>query len=182
MGIMQAELGITLDQHYAFGEDHGMRRELIDGILIVSAFATNRHALAVHRLEIALDEVCPPDLLVLGTINVDQEPATNLQPDLVVVRKADFDLAATEIRPLLVVEVLSPSTRRYDQTLKRRVYAGMGIGSYWLVDVAEPSIQVLELGDDGDYEERNRLVGEQRVSLGRPFPVTLAASELVQLK
>jgi len=35
---------------------------------------------------------------------------------------------------LLAVEVLSPSTARYDRTLKRRYYQRSGVGEYWVVD------------------------------------------------
>jgi len=36
--------------------------------------------------------------------------------------------------PTLVVEILSPSTRDRDQTLKARRYAELGIPHYWIVD------------------------------------------------
>jgi len=36
--------------------------------------------------------------------------------------------------PLLAVEVLSPSTRRQDRTVKARRYAALGIPHYWIVD------------------------------------------------
>src|SRR4051812_24919835 len=159
MEAMASEQGITLAEHYAAGEDQGVRRELVDGVLIVSPFASARHALAAHNLDHILTAACPPDLLVLGTINVDQEPATNLEPDLVVIRPGDLDRPATEVRPFLVVEILSPSTRRVDLTLKRQIYAEMGIASYWIVDIKEPSVLVLELARPGEYEERLRLTG-----------------------
>src|SRR3954454_21063609 len=103
MGAMAPTGGLTLAEHYAAGEDQGMRRELVDGVLIVSPFASARHALATQRLNQALSAVCPPELLVLGTINVDREPDTNLQPDLAVIRATDLDLPAAEIRPVLIV-------------------------------------------------------------------------------
>jgi Uma2 family endonuclease len=181
MGCMRvSEQGITLAEHYAAGEDRGVHRELVDGVLIVSPFASRRHALAALRLQRILDGPCPPELLVLGTINVDQEPATNLQPDVTVTRAADLDAPATEGRPLLVVEILSPSTRRFDLTLKRQIYAEMGIPSYWLIDIKEPSVLVLELARPGAYEERARFVGDEVGRLDRPFPVTFAAADLVQ--
>jgi len=79
---------------------------------------------------------------------------------------------------LLVVEVLSPNTRRFDLMIKRQLYAEFGIPSYWIVDIAEPAIQILEL-DDGDYAERTRLIGGTRVTLDRPFTVAVAAQDVV---
>jgi Uma2 family endonuclease len=180
MGAMAgSEQGLTLAEHYAAGEDSGFRRELVDGVLIVSPYASRRHAVAAHRLSLILAAACPDDLLVVGSpINVDREPATNLEPDLSVIRIEDLDAPATDGRPLLVVEVLSPSTRRFDLTLKRQIYAEMGIPSYWIVDIEQPSVTVLEL-EVQDYAEAAVLTGETRSVIARPFAVELAASDLV---
>lgn len=45
-----------------------------------------------------------------------------VQPDLVVIQRADFDRhgpLAPSATPLLVVEILSPSNRQYDLAMKR---------------------------------------------------------------
>ena len=181
MGAMAAsEHGLTLAEHYAAGEDNGVRRELVDGVLIVSPHASRRHALAASRLHQILVASCPDDLLVFGSpINVDREPATNLQPDLSVIRAVDLDAPPTEGRPLLVVEILSPSTRRFDLTLKRQIYAEMGIPSYWLVDIDAPSMTVLELEGE-EYVETARLDGAARARIDMPCTVELAATDLVR--
>ena len=54
----------------------------------------------------------------------------------------------------------------------------MGISSYWLVDIEVPSVTVLELAGE-DYAEAGRSVGPEPVTVGRPFPLQLAASQLV---
>jgi len=36
--------------------------------------------------------------------------------------------------PALVVEILSPSTRKRDEQIKRRLYARFGVREYWVVD------------------------------------------------
>ncbi len=48
--------------------------------------------------------------------------------------------------PDLVVEVLSPSTRRLDVTAKRRVYSRAGVRELWFVDVEERSLEVWRRG------------------------------------
>jgi Uma2 family endonuclease len=176
-----SDAGLTLAEHYAAGEDSGMRRELVDGVLIVSPYASRRHAVAAQRLSLILSASCPAELLVCGSpINVDRDPATNLQPDLSVIRVEDLDAPATEGRPLLAVEILSPSTRRFDVTLKRQLYAEMGIASYWVVDIEEPSVTILEL--DGEvYVDAARLQGATRQHVARPFPVEFAATDLTTL-
>lgn len=180
MGAMSSTRGLTLAEHYAAGADRGLRRELVDGTLIVSPFASWRHALAVQRLNEILVAACPPELLVLGTINVDREPATNLQPDVTVNRLADVMKPATENRPVLVVEVLSPSTRRFDLAIKPALYAEFGIPHYWVVDVQEPSVSILELAGDR-YGLVQRLDGSTVSTVSRPFAVTFAAADLTKL-
>lgn len=51
--------------------------------------------------------------------------------------------------PVLVVEILSPSTRGQDTVTKAHEYATAGIGQYWLLDPEEPRLDVYELVDGG---------------------------------
>jgi len=83
--------------------------------------------------------------------------------------------------PLLVVEVLSPGTRRRDEGAKRRAYAEAGVPSYWLLDPQEPALTVLQLGAGGDYVEVLTLVGDEEREVTRPFPVRLCPAELAAL-
>ena len=54
--------------------------------------------------------------------------------------------------PLLVVEVVSESTRTTDYRAKRSEYAVLEIPEYWLVDNAEQTVKVCHLVD-GFYDE-----------------------------
>ncbi len=58
-----------------------------------------------------------------------------VQPDLVVVANpAQISNRGIEGAPLLVVEILSPSTRTQDRTTKAERYASLGVRHYWTVD------------------------------------------------
>ncbi len=58
-----------------------------------------------------------------------------MQPDLVVVTDpAQVSGRGIEGAPTLLVEVLSPSTRDYDQTTKARRYATLGVRHFWVAD------------------------------------------------
>jgi Uma2 family endonuclease len=59
--------------------------------------------------------------------------------------------------PLLVVEALSPTTRRRDLVNKREYYLDAGAGEYWLVDGERREIRVIRRGDD-DVMARESLV------------------------
>jgi Uma2 family endonuclease len=79
-----------------------------------------------------------------------------LQPDLIFVAHDRSEIVtqrALEGAPTLVVEVLSPSTRRRDLDLKRRRYAYYGVLEYWQADPATRTMRVLVLDGD-EYSER----------------------------
>jgi len=54
----------------------------------------------------------------------------------------------TAPRPILIVEVLSPTTRRRDRGPKRELYVDAAIPDYWLVDAEARSITVVRPGSD----------------------------------
>jgi Uma2 family endonuclease len=175
---MQSTVPRTLDEHYAEVYDDDAKRELIDGTLIVSPGPAARHAYACSQLGFVLGAAAPAGVAVLSSpTNVDEEPATNLQPDLSVVRLDDLDVRPTELRPMLVVEVLSPSSRRIDPVLKRAVYERMGIPSYWIVDPTAPTLVALELRD-GRYAEVAHGGAGDEVMVEAPFPVAVPVATL----
>jgi Uma2 family endonuclease len=64
---------------------------------------------------------------------------------MVVQRRPDDYLA--EEPPILVVEVLSPSTRGEDLVRKPVDYAGGRAGQYWILDLEHQCLDVYELVD-----------------------------------
>lgn len=102
-------------------------------------------------------------------------PRRQLQPDLAVLPK---NRTLVDRIPLLVVEVLSPSTTAIDRTLKRHVFEQGGVASYWLLDPLEPSLTVLELRD-GAYVEVAHATGRQPVEVALPFPLRMVPAALL---
>lgn len=161
----------------ALVEELGLRHEIIDGSLIVNPPATPRHERVVTRLVLALGNVLPDGLEVFTGIGFYYDaarPESYLLADVCVARSEDIDAVldadGIHVAPLLVVEVLSPSTRRRDLAEKRDIYAQSGVASYWVVD---PRAQVLVVHElvDGRYVESARVEGEQELVVERPFPV-----------
>jgi Uma2 family endonuclease len=76
------------------------------------------------------------------------------------------------------VEVLSPSSVGIDKLLKRNVYARLGVPSYWIVDVDEPSVTVLALAD-GEYLDETTGTGDEPLTLTAPFPITVRPTDLL---
>jgi Uma2 family endonuclease len=65
-------------------------------------------------------------------------PETSLQPDVVVVDQEDADKPRLTRPPLLVVEMISPSSRAVDLGAKRYAYAEAGVDHYSVVDAELP--------------------------------------------
>lgn len=69
--------------------------------------------------------------------------------------------------PDWVCEILSPSTRRHDQRIKRPLYAAAGVGWMWLVDVDARTL-VVSRNEHGRWVELGVWADDERVR-AEPF-------------
>lgn len=68
---------------------------------------------------------------------------TMVEPDLsVICDKSKLDNHGCKGAPDLVVEILSPSTRRHDRLVKLKLYQRAGVPEYWIVNPEEKTVQV----------------------------------------
>jgi Uma2 family endonuclease len=170
---------LTVEDVWAMPND-GRRHELVDGVLIVTPAPAPLHQLAVFRMARLLDDAAPEDVRVLpAPLDYKISEHTMLEPDVIVARKSDYGPLRIEKTPLLVVEVLSPSTARYDAGTKRLAYEAARVPWYWVVDPDEPSLTVLELVE-GAYVERDRVVGDGTHEGTTPFGVRVVPADLVR--
>jgi Uma2 family endonuclease len=159
--------------------DDGMRYEIIDGILQVSPSPVTAHQRAVLRLAVAFTAACPPGFEVfVAPLDWQPDRRTSLEPDVLVVPKDAIGPKNISGTPALVVEVLSPSTARIDRMLKFSRYAEGGIGQYWIVDPAVPSIQIYSLRGE-TYELIAEGVDAEQVSGVAPMMVTVSPASLI---
>ena len=154
--------------------------QLIDGVLIVRGSTRHRHAMVVDHLDIALNAACPPHHQVIpGGREWVIDDRTLLVPDLMVYDPTlvdhDDGLLAP---PLLVVEVLSPTTRRHDLVHKRHAYARGGCDRYWIVDPVGPWFLALERTEDGTYRAEADLDRHGTLLTERPFPLSIEVADL----
>ncbi len=136
---MRSELKRKLDySDLLVSPDDGKRYELVRGDLYVTPSPSPVHQRISKRLQRQLEayfedrsigEVfdAPIDLILT---NQDV-----FVPDLLVVSDSSHvTRRGIEGPPLLVVEILSPSTRGVDQGVKARRYAELEVEHYWIVD------------------------------------------------
>jgi Uma2 family endonuclease len=141
-------------EDYARLPDDGRRYEVLRGVLYVTAAPSPIHQIVlrnfVRHLVLFLDAhpvgeffLSPTDLILPHGLTAP------VQPDLFYVRGPEWKGTITgrfmEGVPDLVLEVLSPSTRRYDRQTKSAVYAQAGVSEYWLVDPLARTIEVFGL-------------------------------------
>ena len=120
---------MTLEEYFAFMEATDFRVEYIDGEIFIMGAVKPAHSLAqANLLGLLYAMLAFPDYLVFNSgLLVRRRRKGRFIPDLCVVRgKMQLAEGSNElINPALVVEALSPSTRRHDIDTKLPEYRAM---------------------------------------------------------
>ena len=149
------------------------KMELDDGVLyimprprIVHNFAQNEFYLhfAIYRNRTAA--VGPPIQVYTDVIvALSPESGRLYAPDVTVILPGNPGVVRdrmVEGAPDIVIEVLSADRNR-DLVRKRQVYAEAGIPRYWICDLRQDTLTLLEL-QDGAYVERAMLAAEDTLT------------------
>jgi Uma2 family endonuclease len=130
----------TADAVRALPDEPGTRVECVDGELLVSPSPRLAHQSAVDAFMMALSSYTRAHAcgaVFMAPTDLELDPFTLVQPDLLVLPlvQGRRPVEDHEIgRPLLLVEVLSPSTAQFDRVVKRARYQREGV-EYWIVDL-----------------------------------------------
>ena len=138
----------TYDDFLLFPDD-GKRHEIIDGEHYVTGSPNLRHQDLVGRLYLAIGTYLATHpgtgRLFLAPLDVVLSYYDVVEPDLLFVAGDQTSIltkANVQGPPALVVEVFSPSTRKRDAQIKRRLFERTGVREYWLVDPELDTVQV----------------------------------------
>ena len=136
--------------------DDGRRHELIDGEHLVTPAPDRRHQEISGRLFFAIESclrAAPLGKLYAAPLDVILSDVDIVQPDLVFVSTGRRAVLGTSVHgaPDLVVEILSPSSRRTDEIIKRRLYDRVSVSEYWIVDPEIEVVKVYRRADDGTF-------------------------------
>jgi Uma2 family endonuclease len=134
----------------------GQKGEIIDGQLYVQPRPRPRHARSItclgHFLGGAFDfdESGPGGWWIVAEPGIELPRAPEFSPDLAGWRRDRLPELPPEGEPFRTVpdwicEVLSTGNARYDQVVKARFYAEIGVPWLWLVDTHSQFIEVRRL-------------------------------------
>jgi len=170
--------------------DDGRVYEVIRGHLYMPPGPGYEHQLAVSSLCWLLTSFVRPQrlgvvLVAPFDIRLPHQIADPVQPDVLFFKKGNEprpgDKSFSGV-PDLVVEVLSPGTRRLDEQVKLAAYRDAGVPEVWLADPLARTLLVLDLNEKThSYDELalgrlgetvgSRVMQELRVKIDEVFPI-----------
>ena len=175
MALPAEEPRYTFADALTWGEDE--RIEIIDGEAVMMAPPLRVHQKISMELSSQIHEFlrgkrgevfAAPFAVRLFEENGDrpEDVDTMVEPDITVVCDPDkLDKYGCKGTPDMVIEILSPSTRRHDLAVKYRLYQRAGIREYWIVDPDTRMVQVFRL-EDGLYNAPDVFTSGSMVPVG----------------
>lgn len=161
--------------------------ELVDGIVVVRGATKWWHDQVrdelFFRLRIAKRE--PFHVNLERWTMVDEYNAP--RPDVVVFDKRELDVRTVECVPVekvvLVIEVVSPGSRKEDRFMKPGMFAESGVGAYWRVERGEDDMpEVYEYRLDHETSryspDPTHHIGSLKTDM--PFPIEIDLRSLIE--
>ncbi len=134
----------------------GFLYELINGSIMRKTSPTTQHQRVLSRLNTIINNFVLANKLgevFFAPVDVFLGENSLVNPDLLFVRISRSHLITKDGimgSPDLVVEVLSPSTMKYDRGSKKDLYEQHQIPEYWIIDLNNQAIEVYTLQNE-DY-------------------------------
>lgn len=155
--MLEVKSPLSYEEFLRVREEISDQAELIHGVLYVTPSPTRLHQLVGLRLIRLFDQRFlryGGGSLYYAPLDFRMEENTVVQPDLAVVlddRASILDEDPISGSPSIVVEILSPSTSRKDQTIKRDLYATWDVPEYWIVDPTAQTVTIHSSPGSGRY-------------------------------
>lgn len=156
--------------------DDGMRHEIIDGVHYVTQSPVRQHQVLLGRLHLAIGKYLEerPDVgqVFLSPLDTVFSPYDVVEPDLIFVAADQLDILTEpniQGAPALVIEILSPSTRRRDHGIKRQLFDRGGVREYWVVDPKGRDVTIYRRIADGGFPTVAHLAAVDEATLATPL-------------
>ena len=167
--VMYGTLNLDESKRYTYADYltwlDDKRRELINGFIHLMSAPMRVHARVSQKINIRIGTFiekkkgkchiyyAPFDVRLPLTGETEDDKIFNVvQPDICVI----CDLSKLDEKgcigaPDLIIEILSPSTLKYDWNYKFNLYEAAGVKEYWIVDPNAKAINAFLLQADGKY-------------------------------
>jgi Uma2 family endonuclease len=158
---------LTFAEYLIYSDNTDRRYELVEGELIPMSLGTGQHGAIIkfieRTLETDIDKQVLDWVVLSGLVGIriprGNRWDTSRIPDIAVILREQWRTLQTreavielnEPAPLLVVEVVSESTKNTDYRAKRSEYSILDIPEYWVVDPLLAKVTIFLL-DEGWYE------------------------------
>jgi Uma2 family endonuclease len=194
--VVLEEKRFSLAEFLTYNDGTNTRYELVNGELIPMSLGTGEHGeISEFMNESLKDEIKKHNLPWTSKdmkIGVQSPRAgrwdTVRIPDVVVIPIAQWDtlkkkeavIPLNDPPPILVIEVVSPSTAKDDYRAKRNEYAVLNIPEYWIIDPLKDQVTICSLLD-GAYDDQI-FQGEEAI-VSPTFPeLDLTAEQILMAK
>ena len=177
---------LTYEDFLHFPDD-GMRHELIDGVHYVTPCPALQHQQLLGRLHLAVGNFLEahPEAgqVLLSPFDTVFTPWDVVEPDLLFVAADQLSILTEpniQGAPALVVEILSPSTRKRDLGIKRQLFDRGGVREYWVVDPKARDLAIYRRMPDHGFPKVAQLAAADDATLTTPLlpGFTLSLSKL----
>jgi Uma2 family endonuclease len=145
----------SVEEYLALEEQSLTKSEYIDGWIRAMTGATNRHScVAINSLVFLANQLKGKRCQPFGSdtkVRIDREGTKRFYyPDVQVVCQSNDPLSVFQDQPVLIIEVLSPSTRRYDLDEKMTAYLTIpSLESYIALEQHQPIAIVMRRANGG---------------------------------
>ena len=155
----------------------GEKIQLLEGILVQMSPQDAPHSHSVWILGKMLDRGVADRARVRSQLPLALSEDSEPEPDLAIVPNADY----TRVHPstaLLVVEVAS-SSLALDRKSKAAIYAKAGIPEYWIVNLVERVVEILDQPDATEYRRKRIAKPSESISPAAFPDVVLTVESLL---
>ena len=162
---------VTYEEFLEINEETEQRLEYIDGEIYLLASPKIEHQVALGEMHIMFHEwfrgkKCRPMLAPFDIKLKRENGGRNMvQPDLMVIcdlnenrnEKGKYDGV-----PVLLVEIISESTRKKDFVKKFDLYLSTGVKEYWIVNPMNKDVEIFQF-EDGEIINNMTYKGQETV-------------------
>jgi Uma2 family endonuclease len=147
-------------ENYRLLPETGPRYQLIQGDLYMAPAPNRFHQEISRNLQFELHSYLkgnPIGKLFDAPFDVYLDDINVFQPDIIIVLNERLGILTedgAEGAPELVIEILSPKTRRLDLVNKKQEYARAGVKELWIIDPEPRTITIHRFASEGLEEIR----------------------------